>query len=337
MRRAVPAGLLALSVLSQGACGLSRPAGLLPGGLSDSDFWGLTTELSEAPGAFSHSENLVSNEIRFVHIARALTPRPGVYLGVGPEQNFSYIARLRPSLAFIVDIREENRNLHLLYKALFELSADRREFVSRLFSRPLAPAGSAVTARELFDAVERAPAAESLFDETVTRVRHRLATIHGFRLREDQHAGMARVLLAFRALGPAVNYGRVGPSDEPGPSYRALMTAVDIKGQSRSFLADEGSFASVKRLHEANLIVPVIGDFAGTHALRRIAEYVSGRQASVVAFYASNVEVYLNRQQHAAFCRNLESLPHESSAWFIGSKDMRRFRDKLQACRGDGR
>ena len=46
----------------------------------------------------------------------------GVYIGVGPEQNFSYIARLRPTIAFIVDIRLENRNLHLLHKAVIELS-----------------------------------------------------------------------------------------------------------------------------------------------------------------------------------------------------------------------
>ena len=36
---------------------------------------------------------------------------------------------------FIVDVRLENRSLHLLYKALFELSTDRADFVSRLFSR----------------------------------------------------------------------------------------------------------------------------------------------------------------------------------------------------------
>ena len=59
-----------------------------------------------------------------------------MYVGVGPEQNFTYIAALKPTMAFIVDIRRGNFDLHLIYKALFELSADRAEFVSRLFSRP---------------------------------------------------------------------------------------------------------------------------------------------------------------------------------------------------------
>ena len=99
------------------ACGAgSRSA---PAQLSDEEFWNLSTRLSEPPGAFRHSENLVSNEELFPHTIRLLRARGGVYIGVGPEQNFSYIARIRPSMAFIIDIRQENRNLHLLYKALF--------------------------------------------------------------------------------------------------------------------------------------------------------------------------------------------------------------------------
>ena len=42
---------------------------------------------------------------------------------------------LKPAMAFIVDIRHGNLDVHLMYKALFELSKDRAEFVSRLFSR----------------------------------------------------------------------------------------------------------------------------------------------------------------------------------------------------------
>ena len=63
-----------------------------------------------------------------------------MYLGVGPEQNFTYIAAMRPRMAFITDIRRGNLHLQLMYKALFELSADRAEFVSRLFTKPR-PAG----------------------------------------------------------------------------------------------------------------------------------------------------------------------------------------------------
>src|SRR5207344_1558727 len=84
------------------------------------------------------SDNLLSNELGFPFILADLTknaPGTRVYLGVGPEQNFNYIAGLKPKMAFIVDIRRGNLDLQLMYKALFELSADRAEFVSRLFSR----------------------------------------------------------------------------------------------------------------------------------------------------------------------------------------------------------
>ena len=108
----------------------------LPPALSDQEFWSLSEALSEPAGAFTLSDNLLSNEPHLAENVRRLPRGGGVYSGVGPEQNFSYIAGMRPAMAFIVDIRRENRSLHLLYKALFDLSADRVEFVSRLFSRP---------------------------------------------------------------------------------------------------------------------------------------------------------------------------------------------------------
>src|SRR5205814_381591 len=64
-----------------------------------------------------------------------MAPQGRVYMGVGPEQNFTYIVALKPKIAFIIDIRRGNLDLQLMYKALFELSKDRAEFVSRLFSR----------------------------------------------------------------------------------------------------------------------------------------------------------------------------------------------------------
>ena len=68
------------------------------------------------------------------------TKTGGVYLGVGPDQNFTYIVALKPKIAFIFDIRRQNMLTHLMYKALIEQSTDRADFISRLFSRPR-PAG----------------------------------------------------------------------------------------------------------------------------------------------------------------------------------------------------
>jgi hypothetical protein len=78
----------------------------------------------------------------------------------------------------------------------------------------------------------------------------------------------------------------------------------------------------------------VVGDFAGAKAVRGVGAYVRQHGATVETFYASNVEVYLNRQQTHTFCGNLLALPFDSGTWFIGSKAMQRFGAKLKACPG---
>src|SRR5215471_5084671 len=127
----------------------------LPSRLTDRDFWRLVSDLSEAGGTF-RSDNLLSNESRLQFVIPQLASQVapgGAYLGVGPEQNFTYIAALKPDVAFIVDIRRGNLQLHLMYKALFELSSDRVDFIARLFSRPrpaALPPGASVA--DIFDA-----------------------------------------------------------------------------------------------------------------------------------------------------------------------------------------
>src|SRR5262245_39696353 len=116
-----------------------RPAAeSLSSRITDQEYWRLISDFSE-PNGFFRSDNLLSNELWFQYVIPDLTrtAKSGrVYLGVGPEQNFTYIAALKPKMVFIFDIRRGNLDLQLMYKALFELSANRAEFVSRLFSRP---------------------------------------------------------------------------------------------------------------------------------------------------------------------------------------------------------
>src|ERR1700686_1630072 len=136
-RRALVAGWL-LTVLpceALSVAGAPGAGGALPSNRTDEEFWRIVQGFSERAGTFP-SDNLLSNERRLQvvipDLTRTVKPE-GVYLGVGPEQNFTYMVALRPRMAFIFDIRRGNMALHLIYKALFELSADRAEFVSRLF------------------------------------------------------------------------------------------------------------------------------------------------------------------------------------------------------------
>src|SRR4030095_13630654 len=106
-------------------------ADTLPQSLTDQEFWRLVSDFSEDGGSFRFE--YMSNEQQFQYVIPKLKEerKPGgVYLGVGPEQNFTYIAALQPKMAFIFDIRRQNLVEHLLYKAIFEMSSDRVDFLS---------------------------------------------------------------------------------------------------------------------------------------------------------------------------------------------------------------
>ena len=326
---------LACAFAAQAACRSPFRRSTLPAQLTDEEFWKLSADLSEPAGDFPHSDNLVSNETQYVHTMHSLGSMGGIYIGVGPEQNFSFIARLRPAMAFIVDIRAGNRGLHLLYKALFESAGDRAEFVSRLFSRHRPDGlGAETSVEELFATFAQQPADRRLRDDTLQLVRARLMEQHEFALTAEDLQAIEYTLIAFFLDGPDIHYARLHASEPPGPSYRTLMTSTTIGGAGHSYLWSEDNFAFVKQLQSRNLIVPVIGDFGGPGALRRTGDYIRRHREELSAFYSSNVEVYLNREKAAVFCRNLAMMPYNWQTWFIGSKGKQPLRLKLAACSG---
>src|SRR5947208_2048486 len=133
---AAVAASLVLFVFTSSIC-TSRAAENLPSQLSDAEYWKIISDFSEPSGYFQH-EIVTSNEISYQYVLPQLmrTARSaGTYLGVGPEQNFTYIAALQPKIAFVIDIRRDMMLEHLLYKSIFEMSTDRTEFVAFLFSR----------------------------------------------------------------------------------------------------------------------------------------------------------------------------------------------------------
>jgi hypothetical protein len=109
----------------------------LPDQISDQDFWCMITELSEPSGQYS-GDNWISNEPTIQDVIpplKQLIKPGGVYLGVGPEQNFTYMWALQSKIGFLIDIRRQNMLDILLFKALFEMAPDRADFMSLLFSR----------------------------------------------------------------------------------------------------------------------------------------------------------------------------------------------------------
>jgi hypothetical protein len=106
----------------------------------------------------------------------------------------------------------------------------------------------------------------------------------------------------------------------PSPSYAELMTATDLKGNALSFLQSDDRFAVMKDLEMKNLVVPVVGDFAGPKALRAVAQYLKARGGVVGAFYLSNVEQYLTGGLWNSFCRNVATMPLDEGSTFIRSE-----------------
>jgi hypothetical protein len=281
--------------------------------VADAQFWGMLTEFSEPDGYF-HSDNLVSNELAFQRVIPTLRTGQtgGAYVGVGPDQNFTYLVAVQPRIAFIVDVRRQNALLHLLYKAVVELAPTRAEFLSRLFSRPeprgLDRDGSAAALVAAF--AKQAPD-RALHERHLKDVIKRLTRAHRFPLPDDDQVVIRQIYDTFFDAGPEISYTVRGmEAFDAFPTYGELVQTTDDAGENHSYLASERHYETLRSLEERNLIVPIVGDFAGPKALRAVAQYLDARGLPVAAFYTSNVEFYLFRNgRWQEFAQNLARLP----------------------------
>lgn len=294
----------------------------LPKRLTDRAFWQLIVDSSEAGGTF-RSDNFISNESTFQEVIPRLRQRTAsVYLGVGPDQNFTYIAALRPKMAFIVDIRRQNMLQQLMYKALIEASENRADFLSRLFSRPR-PSGldRKSTPEAIFEAFAGVPADQGLFEKNLQEIGTRLVKRHGFGLTPEDLKGIEYVYRAFFDSGPELRYSF--PRLVPGrffPTYAELMMQKDLTGLNHSYIATEENYRTLREFQRNNLLVPIVGDFAGDKALRAVGRYVREHDATVTFFYTSNVEQYLFMgDQYLSFFSNVATLPIGPESTFIRS------------------
>ena len=297
------------------------------GGLSKAEFASLVETLSEEGGYF-HSDNFTSNETSYLHVVdrlRELGVSGGAYVGVGPEQNFSYIAKVRPRIAFIVDIRRQAVLQHLLYKALFQLSENRAAFLARLLSRPLS---AAVTAQgepsieSLMDYFAHAPAPLHVYAANLTQVRTMVERDFGIALSAQDREQLDYVYSCFQKEGTEIGF-RFGQANSGFgyrrfPDLRDLILERDLAGERGNFLATEADYQYVRGLQLENRIVPVVGDFAGKKALAAVGDYLRKHGHSVSAFYTSNVEQFLFQNSVVpAFAENVRRLPIDERSVFI--------------------
>jgi len=321
-RLAGPRVVLLMLVMGGALAGASVMARRVQG---PSPFASQIASLSEPAGYFD-TDNLISNERSYLQVVpelRQRNVRGGAYLGVGPDQNFTYIAEVRPSIAFIVDVRRDNLLLHLLFKALFALSRTRVEYLAQLTGRPVPAAvetwrGAAIDRiTGYIDGVAPDPRA---IDVLRRRVDAAIAGI-GVPLSTQDRDTIDRFHRRFIADGLSLRFETTGRAPQRYyPTYRDLLRETDATGRQGSYLASEDAFEFVKSLEERDLVIPVIGDLSGPSALASIGRAIDGRHEQVSAFYVSNVEFYLfSDGSFPRFVANLRRLPHSANSVLIRS------------------
>jgi hypothetical protein len=285
----------------------------------------LVERISEEGGDFD-TDNLISNERSFLEVVPALKAAGvsgGAYIGVGPDQNFSYIAQIRPSIAFVIDIRRDNLLLHLLFKSLFALARTRVEYLALLTGRPAPDRVDTWRDASLDRLAAQIDGAKTEGSEALQRLDQRVhdtIAAFGVKLSAADFATIQRFHHSFIASGLSLKFESRGrPPQMVYPTYRELIMATDRAGHRWSFLATESDFQFVKSLEAQDLVVPVVGDIGGTHALRTIADVLVARGTRASAFYISNIETYLIGEASAQFVKNVARLPHDARSVIIRS------------------
>jgi hypothetical protein len=323
-----------LGALAVALAALSAGAQSIPTRLADSTYRRMIAEMSE-PDGFFRSDNLVGNEGSLQWVIPTLQRElgtGGVYLGVAPDQNFTYMVALKPSIVFIVDIRRGAMLQHLLYKALFELAPDRADFLSLLFSRPRpAGLGANTSVAALLSAFEAVPRDSALYRNNLAAIKRQLMETHGFPLEARDLDGIQYVYDAFFAEGDSLTYNFAPGRSSGGftgyggrgrmPTFGSLLLETDSAGVDHSYLATEDGYHWLRDFQSRNLLVPVVGDFAGPKALRAVGTWVRDHQATINALYVSNVEQYLfmSPDNWRKYYENVATLPIASNALFIRS------------------
>ncbi len=289
------------------------------------EFARLVEGLSEPEGYFN-SDNFISNEagyLKVLPLLGRLSIHGGVYLGVGPDQNYSYLAEIRPQLAIMVDIRRQNLLEHLYFKALFLLSSNRVEFVQRLFGRhiPLPDSKAAdLTIGQLVDRIEHAPRDTGMSQRNNREVEQAIRKLP-LKLSDEDFQAIEYISHALIESGPELQFTSFNrPPQFWYPTYKELLLQMDSSGRNTNYLASEERFNAIRTLHRQNRIIPVVGDLAGNSAMEKIAHELRVRHLEVNCFYLSNVEFYLfGRQRWSGYVRNMHGLPWAQNSVLIRS------------------
>jgi len=338
-RALVAASILALALVANAAFARQsvwRLRGLPSEGLPATEFSRLVRDLSEEGGYF-RSDNFTSNETSYLHVVgklRELGATGGAYIGVGPEQNFTYIAKVRPRIAFLIDIRRQAIIQHLMCKAIFHLASTRAQYLSLLLSKPLPkdkPVSPDSPVNEILSLIGQAPPDDRAYASNLAAIRKAIKEDFQVQLSDADQTSLDYVYKNFRDDGLDIAYRMEGSRGGWFPSLKELIMQPDQHGKLGNFLATKEDYEFVRDLHRKNLVIPVVGDFAGKKALAAIGDYLRKGGLTVTAFYTSNVEQYLFQNGvFSGFAENVRKLPITDKSVFIRAVPNTRFTHPAQ-------
>ncbi len=290
--------------------------------LTTTEFALLVERVSEPNGYFD-TDNLISNESSYLHVMgkmRKMNVTGGAYVGVGPDQNFSYIAQIRPRIAFIIDIRRDNQLQHLFFKSLFALANNRAEYLGLLFGKPVVMDAGKWNITQIVEYLDKTPADRKRFDASREKVAAKIKTF-GLKLDDKDFATISRIHEEFFSAGLDLKFTSHNRSPRSYyPSYRDLLLEKDLTGKQCNYLVNEDDFQFVRALENRNLLIPAVGNFAGDKAFVEVGKILKERGEKVTALYTSNVEYYLmGDSSFDRYAENVRRLPIDARGVLIRS------------------
>ena len=290
--------------------------------ITRTEFAALIEDLSEPEGYFD-TDNFISNETSYMHVVPSLRENVltgGAYIGVGPDQNFTYIVHAQPSIAIIADIRRQNLLQHLLFKVLIEEARDRHDFLCQLLSRNCAPQAGETEFGDMLFAVRTASPDPGLFDRNLENVIRVLGEDYELSLSGLDLERIEYVYRSFFEAGLGMRFSTLGRPRPGYPTFEELIRETDVDGQFQNYLSDDTLFSRLQQFQRENRIIPIVGDFAGPHALQAAVAYVEAQGLAVSVFYTSNVEFYLfDLPEWSDYVANVRAFEFTDDAVFIRS------------------
>lgn len=284
------------------------------GGSPGPPFFELLKWLDEPPTGPSSADNLMTNEDSLASVMdqiRSESPPGTVFLGVGPDQNYTFIATARPIEAYLLDYRKKNQLLHLMHLALIAKSPNRIDYLENYWARRvkvglISPPNDdhSKTTEKLLLLFRRSELDQQFLAQNIGDVMSELLNSQFLDANEIEEVGRIQKRLA--GPGPEARFLAL----KMYPTIASLISMKTRAGKPGHWLAGDDYYQEVRELCFQQKIYPVVGDWSGQLCLKKLAAHLNSTEKKVGLVYISDVEFFLlrgNRFSH--YIENLARLP----------------------------